>query len=336
VTVRVLEGACPPQERVALRAVDVSVCIANWNCRDLLRQCLHSLRQAKGVSVEVIVVDNASSDGAPDMVESDFAEVRLLRNSRNLGFSRANNQAARAARGRYLFFLNNDTIVPPGTLCELIDFLDANPDVGMVGPRLCDAHGQRQASSRRRPTLTTFLARTYVMRWARLFRGRYRRFRRPELEDGGPQRVEVLMGAALCLPRERFLAWGGWDETFTFGGEDVELSDRVNRHAQVAYLPTAEVVHFGRESTRQNISFATPHIAVGFGQYLRKAGCSRWGLLAYKLALTLDAPLQLVLKTGQYVFRSLLGRHETAAKSLNVVRGTWAFLGKGLIPLWKI
>src|SRR5437868_15373321 len=86
--------------------IDVSVCIANWNCRELLRACLESLHdRPQGVRLETIVVDNASTDGAAEMVAREFPEVILIRNSTNRGFSRANNQAARRASGRYLFFL---------------------------------------------------------------------------------------------------------------------------------------------------------------------------------------------------------------------------------------
>src|SRR5438067_5860893 len=96
------------QARAQVDAIDISVCIVNWNCRELLRGCLESLRrQPAGIRCEIIVVDNGSTDGAADMVEHDFPEALLLRNQANLGFSRANNQAARFARGRYLFFLNN-------------------------------------------------------------------------------------------------------------------------------------------------------------------------------------------------------------------------------------
>src|SRR5438876_720723 len=103
--------------------IDVSVCIANWNCRELLRACLESLQdQPQGVRLETIVVDNASQDGAAAMVARDFPDVILVRNSANVGFAKANNQAAGRARGRYLFFLNNDTVVPAGSLRRLVAF----------------------------------------------------------------------------------------------------------------------------------------------------------------------------------------------------------------------
>src|SRR5262245_35687346 len=124
----------PTEQRPHPRTVtpDVSVCIVNWNCRELLRACLESLlRHEQGVELEVIVVDNASTDGAADMVASEFPELLLVRNDCNAGFARANNQAARLARGRYLFFLNNDTAVPPDTLAQLLDHAEAHPEVGI-------------------------------------------------------------------------------------------------------------------------------------------------------------------------------------------------------------
>src|SRR5438105_4810230 len=127
------------------RAVGVSVCIANWNCRDLLRTCLQSLLdQPQGVRLEVIVVDNDSADGAAQMVEEEFPEVLLLRNPHNAGFATANNQAARRAQGRYLFFLNNDTVVPAGALARLVDFAEAHPEAGIIGPSLRDGNGHVQ------------------------------------------------------------------------------------------------------------------------------------------------------------------------------------------------
>ena len=314
----------------------VSVCIANWNCRDLLRNCLRSLEESRGVSLEVIVVDNGSSDGAADMVARDFPRVRLIRNVANLGFARANNQAARAARGELLFFLNNDTVVPEDALSQLADQLRRHPDVVLIGPRLVDGAGKTQISYRRRPTIATFLHRTLLFRWTGLFRGNYHGYRRAPLATRhAPLTTDVLMGAALMVRREQFLRLGAWDEDFSFGGEDLELCFRANQIGHVVYLPSAAITHFGRTSTRQNIAFASPRIAAGFVRYFRKSGASRPAVFIYKLGITLDAPLQLIVKSGQYLVRRALGRHADAERSLTALRAAWAFLRRGLPIFWR-
>jgi GT2 family glycosyltransferase len=326
----------PPVPARPVELIDVSVCIANWNCRDMLRECLASLRrQAPEVAVEVIVIDNASGDGAAEMVEREFPDVVLHRNAVNVGFARANNQAAELARGRFLFFLNNDTAVPPGALRRLIDYCEAHPRVGMVGPRLRDGTGRPQVSYRLLPTLGTFLHRTALFRWTGLLKGNYRRYRRQDFDPNTTRAVEVLMGAAMFLPREVFFTCGAWDEDFAFGGEDIELSARVGRHYQVVYLPSVEITHYGRVSTRQHIGFASTQMAIGFARYLRKSGCPRAGLLFYKLMVTIGIPVQMADKGLQYVWRRLHGRREKAAKSLLVLRGLCHFLLRGLLPFWR-
>jgi GT2 family glycosyltransferase len=314
----------------------VSVCIANWNCRDLLRACLESLHdQAQGVALETIVVDNGSADGAADMVEREFPEVVLVRNAENHGFSRANNQAATRARGQYLFFLNNDTVVPAGTLGQLVEYLKANPDVGMVGPRLRDAEGQFQVSYRQGPTLGTLLHRTSLLRWTGLLRYAYRRYRRQEFDPHVTRAVDVLMGAAVLLPRDCFFGCGRWDETFTFGGEDLDLSTRVNRRFRVMYYAQAEILHYGRVSTRQHIGYASSQMTIGFARYLRKLGCSGPALAFYKAVVTLDTPLQCLFKAAQYLWRRLQGRPAEAHKSLLALKGLQYFLLRELPTFWK-
>jgi GT2 family glycosyltransferase len=316
--------------------VDVTVCIANWNCRDMLRACLESLHdQPQGVRLETVVVDNGSADGAADMVAREFPEVVLQRNAANLGFARANNQAAGRARGRFLFFLNNDTLVPPGTLRRLVEYAEAHPEVGMVGPRLRDGRGQPQVSYRQRPTLAVLLHRTSLLRWTGLLREPYHRYRRQEFDPDSTRAVEVLMGAAMFLPRDVFRACGGWDEDFTFGGEDLDLSLRVGRSRTVVYHPRAEITHYGRVSTRQHIGYASTHMAVGFARYLRKSGCPARGLLAYKVLVSLDAPVQLVIKGVQYLWRRAQGQDAKAEKSLLAFRGLGHFLLRGLLTFWR-
>jgi GT2 family glycosyltransferase len=316
--------------------IDVSVCIANWNCKDLLRACLASLhRQAQGVRLEIIVADNDSSDGAADMVAREFPEVTLYRNASNLGFAKANNQAAERARGRYLLFLNNDTSVPPGTLRRLVDFAERHPRLGILGPRLRDEEGRPQVSYRLRPTLAMLLHRTSLLRWTGFLRKAYRRYRRQDFDSETTRPVEVLMGAAMLMPRDVFFGCGGWDEEFTFGGEDLDLSARVGREHQVLYHPQAEIRHYGRVSTRQHIGYASTNMAAGLVRYLRKCGYSRPVLWVYKVIVTLDAPVQCVEKAAQYVWRKARGEHVRAEKSRLAFLGFAHFFGKGLVAFWR-
>jgi GT2 family glycosyltransferase len=315
---------------------EVSVCIANWNCREMLRGCLASLlRQSQGVRLEVIVADNASADGAADMVEREFPEAVLIRNDCNLGFATANNLAAQRARGNYLFFLNNDTWIPPGTLKHLLDYAERHPEIGILGPRLRDGAGNLQVSYRLRPTAMTLLHRTILLRWTGLLRRSYRRYRRQEFDPDNTRTVDVLMGAAMFMPRPVFEESGGWDPEFTFGGEDLDFSLRVGRRRPVVYHPAVEIVHFGRVSTRQHIGFASAHMAIGFLRYLRKAGHSPAALLFYKLVVTLDAPLQVIGKTLQFLWRRGRGDREKAAKSRAALRGVVHFIARGLLPFWR-
>lgn len=313
----------------------VSVCIANWNCRELLRKCLASLlAQDQGVPFEVVVVDNASADAAADMVADEFPQVVLVRNAENLGFSRASNQAAELARGEYLFFLNNDTEVGPFALLEFTAYADAHPEVGMIGPRLRGSDGHDQISYRRRPTLAALLHRVSLLRWTSLFRKAYYRYRRDTFDPDGVKPVEVLMGAAVFLPRAAFHAAGRWDEAYRFGVEDLDLSAQVGRRAGLVYVSHVQVLHHGRVSSRANIGFAAPNVAVGYVRYFRKAGVSKAALLAYKALVTLDAPVQLAGKLVQSGVRRVTGRKEKAAKSLLAARGLWHFLRRELVRFW--
>ena len=318
------------------RAPIVSVCIVNWNCKDLLRNCLASLFDtAQGVSFEVIVVDNASTDGAPDMVAAAFPIVRLLRNPANLGFSRANNQAAAVARGQYFFFLNNDTVVPSGTLGRLAAFALAHPDVGMIGPRLLGSDGEPQISYRRAPTLPALLHRIGLLRWTRLFRNAYSQYRRKTFDPAGIKSVEALMGAAVFLPRAAFERSGRWDEQYRFGGEDLDLSTQIKRRYHVVYNGDVTVVHYGRVSSKANSRYVTANVETGYVQYLRKAGHGWTGLTIYKLLVTLDTPVQLVLLCGQYGARILRRRTSDAAKSRESLVGLWHFLTRDLGRFWQ-
>jgi N-acetylglucosaminyl-diphospho-decaprenol L-rhamnosyltransferase len=325
-----------PARPVSAEPIDVTVCIVNWNCRAMLHDCLASLcRKPQGVRLEVVVVDNGSTDGAPEMTARDFPEVILVRNARNLGFARANNQAAAKARGRYLFFLNNDTMVPPNTMRQLLDYARDHPHVGMIGPRLRNGEGQFQKSYRPVPTLAALLHRTLLLRYTGLFRHAYHRYRRTEFDPNRYGEVETLMGAALFLSRDVFFHCGPWDEDFTFGGEDLYLSVCVARRHPLVFLPQVEVIHYGGVSTRQHMGYAITARAAGYVHYLRKSGTSRAALLGYKLAITLDAPLQLAVRVFEYLVRRLRDQRADAHRSRLSCRALCHFLTRGLMSFWS-
>jgi GT2 family glycosyltransferase len=283
---------------------DLSICIVNWNGRELLRACLESIELAQaGLRVETIVVDNASRDGSAEMVGECFPEVILVRNPTNAGFSRANNQAAALSSGRYLLFLNNDTLVGEGSLRALVQFMAEHPEVGLAGPRLIGRDGLPQRSYRYHPTLAALLHRLTLIRWTGLFRKSYEEYRRREFDPNTLRPVEALLGAAVCMPNEVFRQHGGWDEGFPFGLEDFDLSARVARSHQVIYLAGADIVHLGKMSSRKNAGFAYTGVECGYARYLRKHALSAEAVFGYKALVLLNLPFAVVVETIRAVWR---------------------------------
>jgi len=316
--------------------LDVSVCIVNWNCVDYLRACLDSLSEERqGVRLEVIVVDNASTDGAAEMVASEFPDVVLIRNSDNVGFARANNQAAARAHGRHLFFLNNDTLVPAGSLRSLVEFADAYPEAGMIGPLLRNNRGEIQRSYRNQPTIAALLHRTALLHWTRLFKPAHDSYRTPEPTPTSTSQVDVLLGAAVLIRRDLYFRAGGWDEDFRFGVEDVEFATRIRQYGPLLFHPAVEIVHHGRMSSRDNSTFTIPNLLIGYIHFFRKTGSSRLGVLLFKLALTCDAPVQLIYKSVQTLSRRVFDSRENSQKSWRTVKGFWHFLRHDLVRFWK-
>ena len=233
--------------------MDLSLIILNWNTRDDLRLCLQSITsQAHRHTLQVIVADNASGDGSREMVAAEFPQVHLHVNPTNLGFGAGNNRAIQAATGRYVLFLNSDTRVTEGALDALVDFADATPDLGALGPKLLNADGSLQYSCRRYPNLGTGFFRNTPL--GRLFRRN--RFATDYLmsdwDHATPRDVDWLSGAALMVPRDVLERTGGFDEGFYFYCEDVDLCKRIHDLGlRVVYYPDAVIYHIiGRSSDK--------------------------------------------------------------------------------------
>ncbi len=226
---------------------DLSIIIINWNTHALLHALLTTLAPyLQQAQAELIVVDNASSDGSAAMVAADFPQVTLIQNVQNVGFARANNQALALAQGRYLLLLNTDTLVPPGAIEGLLHFMDAHPAVGACSPRLLTATGQPQAFAFGDDPTPAYLLR----------RGLWRLLFNRSLHDWGVAQVlEVawVAGTCLMLRREALAIVKGFDEAFFMYFEDVDLCRRIRHHGwKICYVPTVAITHLGGQSLQQN------------------------------------------------------------------------------------
>jgi GT2 family glycosyltransferase len=229
----------------------ISVIIVSWNARNYLRDCLNSIRQTGTSCVrEVIVVDNASQDGSPEMVEEEFPEVDLIRAGDNLGFARANNLAMKHAKGSIFALVNSDVIVHPGCLERLAGFLDQHPDVGLVGPRVIGRDGHLQRTCHRVPTVWNTVCRVVAIdrifpHW-RLFSG----FEMPPQYHDKCAEVEVLSGCFWVAKKMAVNEVGGLDERFFFYGEDIDWCKRFwDAGWRLMFIPEATATHFGGASS---------------------------------------------------------------------------------------
>lgn len=232
---------------------DLSVVIVNWNARELLSDCLDSLfADAEGLTMELFVVDNASSDGSVEMVQRRFPEAILIANGENLGFARATNRAIRRSLGRYILLLNPDTAVTKQSLPKMVAFLDHDPRVGAVGPRILTAKGSIDFQAGRSfPSLLTELFDqvriAQLCPRSRLF-GRYLMGYWDHKDD---REVDLLSGACLMVRREAVEQVGLLDEGFFLYGEDVEWCHRLKRAGwKIFYHAEAQITHLGGGSTK--------------------------------------------------------------------------------------
>ncbi len=250
---------------------DLSILIVNWNVRDLLRRCLQSIfANLPPRQMEIIVVDNGSSDGSVEMVRAEFPRVHLIPNPDNRGFPAANNQGLAVARGRYILLLNPDTEVVGDALETMVAFADAHPDVGVVGPQLLNPDGTIQSSRRRFPTLATAIFEsTWLQPCApRRLLTRYYVLDRPDDEI---QDVDWVTGAALMARREAVEQVGPMDEGFFMYSEELDWCRRFRDAGwRVVYLPTARVVHYGGKSSEQVLPARHIHFQASKIRYFRK------------------------------------------------------------------
>jgi GT2 family glycosyltransferase len=319
-------GTSPPLERPGA-AADLSVVIVSWNVASLLRECIRSVvSDSADLSLQVIVVDNASADESVAMLRREFPWVRLIANTTNLGYARASNQGLRLATASRVLLLNPDTIVTRGALGLLLRFLEDHPEVGMLGPSLWNEDGTFQETSARvLPTVGRLVAIDVFRLSALPLVGRWfhRRLISP-YDEGVVQEVQAISGAAMLVRRDLLVKGGGFGECFIHCGEDLDLCYRVRRAGwRIFFVPGARVVHLRGRSARQAPVWTLVNAAISIQCYLERCfggGSAR----LYRLALQwIDVPATLLIGLIKTVLR--LRPSGDLRVRLQYARGIWTW-----------
>lgn len=241
---------------------DIGVVIVNYRARDLLRDCLVSLLNGGGPSLDVVVVDNHSEDGSNEMLHAEFPSVTLMALDENVGYGPANNVGVRALldgesgheRPKHVLLLNPDTLLPAGAVDILAGYMDSNPQVGAVGPRLVRPDGSLDRACRRgfpSPGVAFY----HFLYLDRVFprSPRFARYNMSYLSESAMAEVDSLVGAFMLIRREALEQSGLFDEAFFMYGEDLDLCFRIKQRGwKVVYNPAATIVHHKGASSKQN------------------------------------------------------------------------------------
>lgn len=271
-----------------MKTIDISIIILSYNTSKLLENCLASIYQTvKNVGYEIIVVDNASQDDSVRMVEDKFTQVKLIINRENYGFGKANNQGAKIARGRYLMFLNSDTLVHSQAIKKMVEFIQREAKTGVFGYKLLNADGSDQASTGSFPDLKT----TAEM----LFGGHFIKYSGVMKTYVKTMKVDWVMGSAMVVRKGVFDEVGGFDEKIFMYIDEVELCYRIKKAGyDVMFYPLAKITHLGRGSSTSGKKAPILNIYRGLIYFYQKH-YSRSDLFFLKLMLKLKALLALIV-----------------------------------------
>ncbi len=270
--------------------MDLSIVIVNWNTREMTADCLRSVFDGLGnLGAEVIVVDNASTDGSAEMVESRFPQAVLIRNTENRGFAAANNQGFAVARGRHVLLLNSDTLVHGAVLPASVAWLDAHADVGAMGCRVLNTDGTVQLTCSMYPSIPNLLLLTSGL--AKLSRpavfGRYAM--RGWARDN-EREVEVISGCYLLVRRAVIDQVGGLDEAFFFYGEETDWCRRIREAGwRLMFAPVGEITHHGGGTVKSLNHRRDVMLSEAMVRLHRKHGGRGAAVLAFLIILGFNA-----------------------------------------------
>jgi len=233
----------------------LSVVIVNYNVKHFIEQCLFSvLKASENIACEIFVVDNNSVDGSVTIIKDKFPQVNLIVNKANTGFSVANNQAIRLAKGEYVLLLNPDTVVQEDTFTKVITFMDTHADAGGLGVKMLDGQGNFAPESKR-GLPTPFVAFYKMVGLSRFFpnSSKFGKYHLSYLPQDQINEVDVLSGAFMLMRKSVLDKIGLLDETFFMYGEDIDLSYRIQKAGyKNYYFPETQIIHYKGESTKRS------------------------------------------------------------------------------------
>ena len=234
--------------------MQLSIIIVNYNVKYFLEHCLLSVVKAcQPIEAEIFVVDNMSTDGSAEMVSAKFPQVKLIANKDNIGFAKANNQAVDKAKGKYILYLNPDTIVPEDCFTTCINYMDAHENAGALGCRLIDGKGQFLPESKRGfPSATVAFFK--IIGLSSLFKRstHFNRYHLGYLSEFAINEVDVLVGCFMFCRKSVIDKVGSFDTDYFMYGEDIDLSYKINKAGfKNIYFPDTTVIHYKGESTKK-------------------------------------------------------------------------------------
>jgi len=261
---------------------DVSVIIVSWNTQDILHNCLRSVYEQSGeIDFEVIVIDNASTDGSVEMVKKNFPQVTLIENSQNRGFAAANNQGIAVAQGRYVLLLNSDTVILDKAVEKTISFADAHPKAAVVGCRVLNPDRTLQPTCFMFPSiLNMLLSSTYLYKLfpKSKFFGRERMtwWYRNDIKE-----VDVITGCFMLIRQKAIQQVGTMDEQFFMYGEETDWCYRFKEAGwKILFTPCAEIIHLGGQSAQKRATTMVVQLRKSILQFMKK----HHGPLTYRIA----------------------------------------------------
>ena len=229
---------------------DLSIIIVNWNTKKLLLDCLASVYETVWrISMEVWLVDNASNDGSVESVKQLYPDVRIIQNTRNLGFAAANNRAFKRMRGRYALLLNTDTMLTDGAIETIYDFMESTPDAGMACGQLLNPDGSKQNSIANFPGLSSLLFNETLLRIILP-----RRYPSKRKEYKSPIEIDSCIGACMIVRKRTMDHVGFLDEDYFFFFEETDWSRRIKQSGwKIYFVPFARIIHFQGRSVGHNV-----------------------------------------------------------------------------------